>query len=137
MNTEFEKKIAEEVHTALSHSATTEEEAHVLATLVKVLSEKKALNYSEGILSALTDLFDKEQGIIKVHATVHDRLDEETKSLLIKTLKEKYLAKEVILSETVDQRILGGIKLQIGEDVYDATVKSKLVQLARQLKVMK
>lgn len=137
MNTEFEKKMAQEVHTALSHSTTTEEEARVLVTLAKVLSEKKALNYSDGIISALKDLLDREQGIIKVDVTVQESLDEDSKQLLIKTLKEMYSANDVILNEFIDQRILGGIKLKIGEEVYDATVKNKLVQLARQLQVMK
>jgi F-type H+-transporting ATPase subunit delta len=137
MNTEFEKKVAKEIHTALSHSTSTEEEARVLVALAKVLSEKKALNYSEGIISALKDLLDAEQGIIKVSVTVQERLDEESKTLLTQMLKEKYSAKEVVLNESVDQRVLGGIKLQIGEEVYDATVKNKLVQLARQLQVMK
>ncbi len=137
MNTEFEKKIAHEVHDALLKSTTVEEEAHVLTSLVKVLSEKKALNYSEGIISVLKDLLDKEQGIIKVDVTVQERLDDDTKTLLTKTLKEMYSATDVIINESVDQRILGGMKLKIGEEIYDATVQNKLVQLARTLQVIK
>ncbi len=137
MNTEFEKKMAQEVHSALSKSQNEEEDARVLMTLTKILSDKKALNYSEGIISALKDLLDKEQGIVTVEVTVQERLDEDSKILLIKTLKEIYSATDVILNESVDQRILGGIKLKIGEEVYDATVKNKLGKLARQLQVTK
>lgn len=137
MNTEFEKKMAQEVHTALNKSQNKEEDARVLMTLVKVLSDKKALNYSEGIISALKDLLDKEQGIIKVEVTVQERLDEDSKAVLVRTLKEIYSAREIILTESIDQRILGGIKLKIGEEVYDATVKNTLGQLARRLQVTK
>ncbi len=136
MNTEFEKKIAHEVHDALLKSTTTEEEAHVLTSLVKVLSEKKALNYSEGIISVLKDLLDKEQGIIKVEVTVQEKMTDETKTLLTETLKKMYSADGVIITEQVDESILGGMKLKIGEEVYDATVKNKLVQLARKLQVI-
>ena len=137
MNREFEKKMAQEVHTALSKSENKEEDARVLVALAKVLSDKKALNYSEGIISALKDLLEKEQGTVKVEAIVQQKLDEESKRVLINTLKEMYSARDIVLTETLDEKVLGGIKLKVGEEVYDATVKYKLDQLARQLQVTK
>jgi F-type H+-transporting ATPase subunit delta len=43
------------------------------------------------------------------------------------------LGKEVTMRVTVDKRILGGLKLQYGDRLIDASVATKLQQLRRRL----
>ena len=40
-------------------------------------------------------------------------------------LKE-YLKKEVVLETKVDQEIIGGLKVRVGDLVFDSTIKSQL-----------
>ena len=44
-------------------------------------------------------------------------------------IKKKYKAKEVIQIEKVDEKLLGGIKIEIGDDIIDATLRNKIKQL--------
>lgn len=137
MKKEFEHRAAQQVHKALARAETPEEEVQILSSLVKVLSESKALNRSEGIMYALRELLDREEGIIKADVVVRERLDTRAKSELKEALKSRYNAKDVFISEQVDERVLGGIKVKVGEEVYDATVKNTLNKLAQKLKVTK
>ena len=45
----------------------------------------------------------------------------------------KKLNKKVILSSTIDENIIGGIKIRIGDRLFDGTVKSKLNKLKEDL----
>ena len=129
MKKEFEQKIAETTFEALKEAQTTEEEAHVLQSTLKILKDKNKMSHADGILFALKDLFDKERGVVKAHITVQTRLSDEEKIGLRNMLKQKYNASDVVLIEKVDERILGGIRIKVGEEVYDATIKSKLAGL--------
>ena len=51
---------------------------------------------------------------------------------LAQPLSER-LGKEVTMQVTVDKRILGGLKLQYGDRLIDASVATKLQQLRRRL----
>lgn len=133
MKKELQNKIAYTVFEELKKSTTPAEENHIIHSFAKVLSERKALDQSETILQTLSDLFDKENGIIKTTVIVHKRLTQKEIDSLKETLKKKYNAKDVHITEKVDERILGGMRVVVGEDVYDGTVKNKLVQLAHRL----
>lgn len=137
MKHEFEKNMARLVHTSLQKAESTEEEARVLTSLVKVLSEKKALNYSDGIINALKEIFDTEQHIITAKITVAESLSPDALNSLREILKQKYSAKDVILKEMIDPSIIGGMKITIGEEEYDATIKQKINKLAQHLQVTK
>lgn len=133
MKKELEQKIAQTVYNALSSVATKEEEAHILLSLTKTLEEKHMLDRGDRIVYALKDLFDSEKGIVKAHITVRQRLSVEDKKQLEEILKLKYNASNVVLIEKVDERILGGIRIKIGEEVFDATVKNRLKELSKTL----
>ena len=57
------------------------------------------------------------------------RLSDAAKAELVETLKKKYHAKEVSITEKVDARVLGGMKIQVGDEVYDSSIQNSLSQL--------
>ena len=137
MSNEFEKQIAQTVHTSLQKADSVEEEAYVLATLVKILTEKKALNYSDRIITAMKEILDQEEHIITAKVTVAEPLSPDAVQSLTTILKERYSAKDVIIKEYIDSSILGGMKVMIGDEEYDATLKEKINKLAQHLQVTK
>lgn len=137
MKKELEQKIAETTFESLKTASTVEEEAHILQSTVKILREKGKLNNAEGVLYALKDLFDKERGVVKAHITVQERLGDQDKNKLKEMIKQKYNATDVVIMEKIDQRILGGVRIKVGEEVYDATIKNKLAGLALALESTK
>ena len=137
MKQSTQDKIAEQVFLALQESTSSEEEAHVLASLVKVLEEKKELAQGERIMYALKNLFDRENGIIKAQVIVQERLSPQVKNEIKDMLKKKYSAADVIIQENIDERIMGGIKIKVGEEVFDATLSTRLRKLKDSLKITK
>src|SRR6185503_5216493 len=61
----------------------------------KVLQDKRMLNKSEEVLKALSNIFEKEGGIIRAKVTTAKKLTGEDRHRLEKEIKEKYKARVV------------------------------------------
>ena len=57
----------------------------------------------------------------------------QTIDLIKNALKEKYNSSEITMFENIDKNILGGIKIKIGDTVYEDTIQRSLRELQMQL----
>ena len=83
----------------------------------------------EEILLALENIINKENSTIKIKVSTTSKLPEETKNEIENFIKERYKVQKVIMENKEDQKLLGGIKIQIGDEIIDATLSNKLNQL--------
>lgn len=72
---------------------------------------------------------EKNNQIVAEIKTVIPLNDSERASLTDK-LKAKY-NKSIILKETIDESILGGVYVRVGDDVIDGTIKNKLEEMKK------
>jgi F-type H+-transporting ATPase subunit delta len=100
---------------------------------VALLSKKKMLSKSEEIITEYRKLYNKKHGIVEATVTLVERMTMEKKLKLREALKKQHKAKEVHMLEKVDARLLGGMKVRIGDMVYDASLKNTLNQLEAKL----
>ncbi|HEV3405654.1 MAG TPA: F0F1 ATP synthase subunit delta, partial [Candidatus Dormibacteraeota bacterium] len=77
-------------------------------------------------------LSDDAAGRVRATATTAVELSTDVRDDIRRDLSER-LNKDVRLSVVVDPRILGGLRLQFGDHVIDATVATRLAQLRRRL----
>lgn len=91
----------------------------------------------ENVFHQITKEFRREylefKGIEKVSVTTTFPLDEKLRKE-IKSIAKAISKKEPQLSEVVDDKILGGVILNIGSRRIDASVKTKLNKLEKELK---
>ncbi|MFN3505374.1 MAG: F0F1 ATP synthase subunit delta [Caldimicrobium sp.] len=92
---------------------------------VSLLIERRRIQYIEEIVSMYQALWDEEVGIARGEVYSPYPLSEEEKKELEEALQKK-LNKQVFLEVRVDPDILGGIKVKIGDYVWDGTLKSQL-----------
>ena len=97
------------------------------------LKNKNLLGKKEEILDALEKIVNRENGIIKARVTTEIKLKTEITKEIEEFIKRKYKAKDVILEEIVDKKLLGGVKIEIGDDIIDATLLHKTKQLQNYL----
>jgi F-type H+-transporting ATPase subunit delta len=102
------------------------DENHVRQT-VALLSEKKPRDYVE-ILSRLHRLvkLDLEQHAARVESAVP--LSAETQSEVTGEIKKKYGA-GVSIAFAQNPALIGGLRIQVGSDLYDGSVKMRLEKL--------
>jgi F-type H+-transporting ATPase subunit delta len=100
--------------------------------LARMLIETGRVDQADDILDEFEELADAAAGRVRARVTTAVELSSEDQELLGQRLSQK-LGKEVRLTADVDRRIVGGLKLQYGDHLIDASVATRLQQLHRRL----
>lgn len=106
----------------------TEGGDELMRNLLRILVDKSRESALAEILSAYVGLVEQAAGLVHVEVTSAVPLTPLLQEALKKRI-ESSLAKTVALTMTVDEDLLGGLKLQVGGMVADATVHHRLEKL--------
>ena len=117
----------------VSKDKTHAELHNVIDKVVKFLVRKRLLSKTGDILERLNKIINNENKKIVVKLLSAKKLKEEIKKELIFFLRERYKAKGVILTEIIDEKLLGGIKVEINDEIIDLTIKNKIKKLKEYL----
>jgi len=86
----------------------------------------------ESICLKFIELYNLYKNIVESNITTTIKLDVITLDY-IKSFAEKVSNKKVSLIENIDENIIGGFNLKIGDKMYDCTVSNKINELKKQL----
>jgi F-type H+-transporting ATPase subunit delta len=100
--------------------------------LARMLIETGRVDQADDILDEFEEMADAAAGRVRARVTTAVELSSADKELLGQRLSQK-LGKDVRLTADVDSRIVGGLKLQYGDHLIDASVAARLQQLRRRL----
>jgi F-type H+-transporting ATPase subunit delta len=100
--------------------------------LVKLMIESNRINDIDGIADEFERLADEAAGRVRATVTTAVRLEASDRDRVAVELS-KQLGKTVTMRVEVDPRILGGLKVQYGDRLIDASVATRLQQLRRRL----
>lgn len=109
------------------------ERTHALTLqFVKLLIRKKRERLLGEIAAAYRSLRDEQLGIVEVQARTAEPLSEEERAELEKALAER-TGKQVRLETSVDESLMGGVVVRIGDTVIDGSVQHQLRALRDRL----
>lgn len=100
--------------------------------LAKLLVEARRIEDVDAVVEEFERLDDAAAGRVRATVTTAIGLGEDDRRRLGSDLS-KQLGQEVRLESRVDPSILGGIVLQLGDRLVDASLRGRLQQLRRQL----
>ncbi|MDG1990596.1 MAG: ATP synthase F1 subunit delta [Dehalococcoidia bacterium] len=95
--------------------------------LMKLLKKKNRLKLIPSINSYFQEIVDQNDNVIR--GEIVTAINFESSLSSIEGLLSKKLNKKVILNASADESIIGGIKLRIGDRLYDGTIKARLNKL--------
>ncbi len=98
---------------------------------VRVLQDKRMLGRSEDVLGALQDVVDRDTGVVRMKVTTAKSMGDGDRIKLENEIKEKYKAKSVVSEFFEKPELLGGMRIEIRDEVTDTTYKNKLRQLEK------
>ena len=103
-----------------------------LRNFFKVVAEGGRLTLLADIELAFHELVDARAGIVEAHVASAHALSEAQTAALTASLSQR-TGKTIRLRWRQDATLLGGLKVQVGSTVYDASIQGQLRQLKAQL----
>jgi F-type H+-transporting ATPase subunit delta len=104
----------------------------LLYRFLQVLARKNRLEQLPDILRLLPHLIQQRQGIQEVQVTTAKALPEMEAAQLTQSLCH-ILGQKILVKQRVDESLLGGLKLRIGDRLLDGSVAAQLRMLRRKL----
>ena len=114
-------------------SKEAKEEKQFLHKVIQFLVKKRLLAKAPLILSSLDKIINDQNKIVVAKITSADKIDETTNKEIAGILMKRYSAKEVNFIEILDEKLLGGYKIEVNDEVIDLTIKNKLKKLQEHL----
>ena len=107
--------------------------AHELTIkFVRVLNRKNRLAHLPSIVAALDELVQAKFGRVEVDVYTAAPIGADELALVKQRLGDK-LGKEIIAHPYVDESMIGGIKVRVGDQLIDGSVATRLARLREQL----
>ncbi|MFA6520338.1 MAG: F0F1 ATP synthase subunit delta [Candidatus Paceibacterota bacterium] len=101
--------------------------------VVEFLARRRLLSKAPDILSRLNKIINEEEGKLVAKVFSKEVLNENTKREIINSLSKRYGGKNIILEESLNDKLVGGFKIEIGDEVIDLTIKNRIKKLQEYL----
>lgn len=106
--------------------------APVLLNALKVMARHGRLGLVPVLFQAAQHLYNQQRGVVEVVMGTAHPPSAELQQLVQQKLRAT-LGREVVLLPHVQQRLIGGVVLRIGDTVYDGSIRGRLKRLHRQV----
>jgi len=104
----------------------------LLYRFLQVVARKGRLGHLAQIASGYLQAVSKDRGEVEVEAYVAAPMDAATASSVAEKIGAS-LGKKVTMRQHVDESLIGGLKIRIGDKLIDASVSSQLNQMKRRM----
>jgi len=105
----------------------------ILHSFVAILGRNRDLNLVPQIAAIFVDIWNQENGEVAAQLTSARELEAEARNLIVDYLKTKSGAKQVLLEEKIDAKILGGFILKYNSKIIDGSLRSSLSELKNEM----
>ncbi|MEI7709672.1 MAG: F0F1 ATP synthase subunit delta [bacterium] len=122
------KNIAEAIYCATEGKSASAVEP-LFKRGAQLLKDKRMLGKSREVLSALEGLIEKKSGAVRMKVTTAKVLNLAERKKVEEQVMEKYKARTVIGEFFEKAELLGGMRVEVGDEVTDTTYKNQLRQL--------
>ncbi|EKE16113.1 MAG: hypothetical protein ACD_11C00030G0021 [uncultured bacterium] len=115
----------------LTDGKSEQEISDVVKKFFVVLKKDGQIKNSKRIIEKFSETWNVVNGIVEAEVTTISAMEKATSDKIEKFVKEKYLAKKVVIKNIIDEKIKGGLILRVGNEVLDASVNNQLEKLGK------
>ena len=105
----------------------------IIEKSVIFMRDKNLIGQKKELLLAIETIINKEEGIIEATINTSSPIKNDLQKGIEEYIRKKYKVKEVQIKLNEDPKLLGGIKIEIGDDIIDTTLSHKIHQLKNYL----
>lgn len=109
------------------------EQTEVSRKVVDFLDKKRLLSKAPMILAKLNQIINEEEGRMEAKVYTARAMSENARKELESAIGKKYGGKQIIIKEHLDEKILGGYRIEIKDEVIDLSLQNKIKKLQEHL----
>jgi F-type H+-transporting ATPase subunit delta len=109
-----------------------EKNSEVTKALIQILTSNKRINLLGGVALAYVDLYNDSKGVKTATVITAVTLTPEIEAKVLSKLKEMTGSDNITINNTIDERIIGGFILRVGDLQYNASIANQLGNLKRE-----
>lgn len=117
----------------LTENKTEKEISGVVSRFADVLKKNKQMKNASKIIEKFSGLYNIKHGIVEATMITKNKISEEEMKKIKNYVKEKYLAKEIVINNIIDEKIKGGIIIKVGDEVLDGSIANQLKRFEKSL----
>ena len=107
---------------------------NITIEFISLVIENNDISIYNDILDKIIGLAESNSNTKKIHVTSHQKYSEQDQSEILSALKSKFnISDSSNTTFDVDAKILGGIKVRIGNKIIDGSVSTKLKKIKQSL----
>ncbi|MEL6810824.1 MAG: ATP synthase F1 subunit delta [Bacteroidota bacterium] len=100
--------------------------------LIKVLVDNQRSNLLGGVADSFINLYNEAKGVKVAHVTTAVALSSELEGQVLAKVKEMTGSDNVTIENEIDESIIGGFVLRVGDLQYNASIANKLGNIKRE-----
>ena len=109
-----------------------EKNSEVTKALIQILTSNKRINLLGGVALAYVDLYNDSKGVKTATVITAVTLTPEIEAKVLSKLKQMTGSENITINNTIDERIIGGFILRVGDLQYNASIANQLGNLKRE-----
>lgn len=113
----------------LTEKKSEQEVSDIVKSFAEKLKKDGQIGNAKKIMEKFSELYNIKHGIVEAEVVTSRKLESHQVHQVEGFVKEKYQAKEVVLNNTVDEKIKGGVIIKVGDEVLDGSISRQLREL--------
>ena len=109
-----------------------EKNSDVTKALIQILTSNKRINLLGGVALAYVDLYNDSKGVKTATVITAVTLTPEIEAKVLSKLKQMTGSENITINNTIDESIIGGFILRVGDLQYNASIANQLGNLKRE-----
>jgi len=109
-----------------------EKNSDVTKGLIQILSSNKRINLLGSVAGAYVDLYNNSKGVKVATVITAVAITPEIQATVLSKVKEMTGSENVTIDNTIDDSIIGGFILRVGDLQYNASIANQLGNLKRE-----
>jgi len=101
----------------------------VIKNIINLIDKKQMLSKTDKILKKLEDIIDQENKILKMKISSRKKIPDKLEKEIENYIKNRYKVEKVDIKTEENEKLLGGIKIEVKDEILDTTLLSKVHKL--------
>lgn len=127
------RQYAEGLYGSLS-GKTREESDLIIANFLKLVRKSRRSKDLGRIVSVFEEVFNEKENILPVEIGTAREIGKEEAASIKRFLEGKYPGKKIEIVQKVDPRLLGGIIIRAGDDLWDMSLGKRIRRMKEQIR---